>query len=1775
MRICSPERNGVLPDLEILEQRLLLASNPVSLTSEINDRLDNQPAISISFHTETERAGRRSTADGPIEVARHDHSATNAFERLNPLGGMMFVSSENTGLIPSADDTQDFEVFVEADQTIAAVVEPWKPNVTVSVQLIGVDPQEAPYIALSPGATAILPPTWIASTGTYTVRVGGNDTSGFSLKLLRNASIEEHVGDSADGNELSIDDSFVPVGLGRFGVVGNSVPQTIRDGAVVWGVQSKSGQIIQIDPENGSVDATFSAPGSLAPNHRQIGLSIADGGQSLIYINADDDASTLYRLDPDSGSALSTETVPNSLIDGLAFKSAGGPFTIYSENFDDPTHSFTFNNKVGGGTGMWHLSTGRQLDGLANHSPPQNIYFGDFEDDFTGGDYMNLNLNGTRGAAISPVISLPSAGTITLKFNHVLGTDPDTDPFDGEDDAEVQVDAGSGFVTILSNQDGSLPRSTGGSWQNVTADLTPFAGSDITFRFWFNARDLFDNFFEGWFVDDIQISYDSSSDVTVYYSETDTGVMRQEGYSGQVSTHVDGDAIDHPVGGLGGDDTGRLFGFFDDGLIHEIDPFVTDTFLSQLVPPATDIEGVAFDGASLYLSTASGDLYRMNPNDGSVLSVFSVPNGALYGLAARGGSVSNLPDIDEYEIDLTGKFGEPIDIVLSGQIADFSDQTLELLDVDGQSVVATATSNPLGVDAMNYDLAILDFIVPHDGVYTLRLTSTAAGEYGLIVTDPITFDSEPNDDLNEPLRSLSQTGMALGLLGGDFDDGFIFFEDFDGGLEGFVIDNNFGSGGGLWHLSKGRQSDGDPEHSPPDSLYYGQSEDDQGNGNYDTSSANGGTVISPPITLPADGPITLSFHHLLETEGRTISDIAEVSVNDGNGFVLLLSSSNGSLPTGTGGRWQRAQADLSEFAGADITLRFSFETLDSVNNTFEGWYIDDVAIIEGVPVPDDPLAFNVRKLSQVRLNDIPGSNGAANDIWGYVSPSGREYALLGLHRGSAYIDVTTPENPVVVGFIAGPDEFGASALATSLCHDDCEEGSDWRDLKFYEEYAYITNETAGGLQIVDLTDIDNGTVSEVRTITQSGLQTAHNVAVNLESGFAYLTGANIANGGLVVLDLAADPTNPQIVATWDDRYIHDVDVITYTEGPFAGREIAFGFAEGSGIIVIDVTDKSNMFTIAIRSYPNLTYTHYGAISEDRRHLFVNDELDELQAPNVSTTTTYVFNIEDPADPQYVTSFTNGLPAIDHNLRVRGDFLFEANYRSGLRIYDVRDVSNVQEVGFYDTYPSDDGRHFNGAWGVYTDLPSEVILLSDIEGGLFVLDASEATANVGTSTQHTSNNPSHKPSGEVKLARHPVSHAHDLYTLDLSANDLVTITTHTLFDDPATTPLNELDPSLIIFDSQGLQIAEDDNSLDGKNAMVMFIAPTTGRYTIQVLTEIGTGEYVIKVDTSTTAEVVGRHIFYNNSSFDGNNVSANANDDMAISPVPANATNPRLGKTALLPGQSATFGNYTSYSRGINGLMIDVLNLTDPDGLSAGDFHFHIGNDDLSETWAEAPQPLDVDVRRGAGVNGSDRVSFVWNDNAIENKWLQVTALANERTGLAKPDVHYWGNAIGDSGDNPVNTQVNSTDELAARFNQHDFLNPAPIDDFVDFDRDGRVNATDELIARFNDTNFLTALQLITTPAQGVAIGSQTLPPLPRVETHDDTVSLLALAKPIGNKASNPGTLITKSLSHSDHWWIRLKSATLDAKSPQLYKPLDAPMSLSLNQPIRTSGQTLL
>ncbi len=224
------------------------------------------------------------------------------------------------------------------------------------------------------------------------------------------------------------------------------------------------------------------------------------------------------------------------------------------------------------------------------------------------------------------------------------------------------------------------------------------------------------------------------------------------------------------------------------------------------------------------------------------------------------------------------------------------------------------------------------------------------------------------------------------------------------------------------------------------------------------------------------------------------------------------------------------------------------------------------------------------------------------------------------------------------------------------------------------------------------------------------------------------------------------------------------------------------------------------------------------------------------------------------------------------------------------------------------------------------------------------------------------------------------------------------------------------------------------------------------------------------ETSTT--VVQRHIFYNHSAFDGEDVSANATDDSAIAP----------DKTALQPGQAAGFANYTSYSRGINGIMVDIAGL--PGTLDAGDFHFTVGNDNDPSGWAAAPASESITVRSGAGVDGSARVTILWLDGAIQKQWLQVTVKATANTGLAADDVFYFGNAIGETDNSSIDAKVTPADEIAVRNNPASIsVNPAEIDNPYDFNRDRKVSPTDAILCRNNGTNSATALQLITPPLE--------------------------------------------------------------------------------------------
>jgi choice-of-anchor B domain-containing protein len=342
---------------------------------------------------------------------------------------------------------------------------------------------------------------------------------------------------------------------------------------------------------------------------------------------------------------------------------------------------------------------------------------------------------------------------------------------------------------------------------------------------------------------------------------------------------------------------------------------------------------------------------------------------------------------------------------------------------------------------------------------------------------------------------------------------------------------------------------------------------------------------------------------------------------------------------------------------------------------------------------------------RVALATMQGTSGT--DIWGWVDPqSENEYALMGMTNGTAFVDVSVPESPVYLGI-----------LPTQTVE------SDSRDIKVYSNHAYIVADGAGahGMQVFDLTRLRTAVPPEtfMADVVYNGFSNAHNLAINEDTGFAYVVGTNTCFG-LHIVNINM-PNNPIFRECHLSIYIHDTQCVNY-RGPdtdHAGSEICMNSAEDR-VTIADVSNKSSQVTISEVVYPDLGYVHQGWLTEDHEFLLIDDEFDELSF-NVPTRT-HVFDVTDLDAPAYVFAYEAATSAIDHNLYVLDNRVFQANYTTGLRVLEFSDLANseLMEIAFFDTFPDSDTANFDGAWSVYPYFPSGTIIVSDISNGLFIL-----------------------------------------------------------------------------------------------------------------------------------------------------------------------------------------------------------------------------------------------------------------------------------------------------------------------------------------------------------------------------------------------------------------------------------------------------------------------
>ena len=249
---------------------------------------------------------------------------------------------------------------------------------------------------------------------------------------------------------------------------------------------------------------------------------------------------------------------------------------------------------------------------------------------------------------------------------------------------------------------------------------------------------------------------------------------------------------------------------------------------------------------------------------------------------------------------------------------------------------------------------------------------------------------------------------------------------------------------------------------------------------------------------------------------------------------------------------------------------------------------------------------------------------------------------------------------------------------------------------------------------------------------------------------------------------------------------------------------------------------------------------------------------------------------------------------------------------------------------------------------------------------------------------------------------------------------------------------------------------------------------------------GSASTTVSINVAQSA-FVGAHLFADNSVFDGRNPGADPGDDAAID----------LAKSALAMGETASFANYTGQLGGITGIMLDVAGLPAGIALTAADLDLRLGNVDDVCTWTAAPQPT-IGIRRGAGVDGSDRVTLTWPSGTIERTWLMVRLLATAATGLAAPATVFFGTQPGETGNDPNRTIVNSLDVGAITSNYSGFTFVGP-DNPYDLNRDRRVNSLDVGAVTSNYTGFSQTLRFITpfescAGASMVVAGGHASPP---------------------------------------------------------------------------------
>ena len=350
-------------------------------------------------------------------------------------------------------------------------------------------------------------------------------------------------------------------------------------------------------------------------------------------------------------------------------------------------------------------------------------------------------------------------------------------------------------------------------------------------------------------------------------------------------------------------------------------------------------------------------------------------------------------------------------------------------------------------------------------------------------------------------------------------------------------------------------------------------------------------------------------------------------------------------------------------------------------------------------------------LNMTLEGNYDNSNYTYNDCWGYTDASGNEYAILGSRTKVLFLDITAPTLPTLIAEFTGaaPGIVGANSI--------------WRDFKTYDRYAYaVADSGSEGLMVFDLSKIHNGIVNKVYQKNNRFVR-AHNIFIDVPHGKLYVIGSNTQNAGLIVYDIATDPSNPIHLASVDvsGGYIHDAYVYD---------NIVYASSGYDGLYIIDMTNPATPIYKSDDETTAAGYNHSGWPYDNGNKMLVAEEVPQGLKLGI-------YDISDLNNINHISSFRDpintsgsGFPTY-HNPYMVGDTAVISSYEDGITIMGLGAGNAPDRIAHYDTYTNTNYNGYNGCWGAYPYFPSGTIIGSDISTGLYVLSTTLDLKNTCT------------------------------------------------------------------------------------------------------------------------------------------------------------------------------------------------------------------------------------------------------------------------------------------------------------------------------------------------------------------------------------------------------------------------------------------------------------